>query len=167
LITAGIIEFIAMLKGNFVDHDPVWDGFLVRGMSGSGKSVAFALGAAYLTALEKFDVYWIRSGEQSAVSTSDILTRRISKISRKSRIVFVDQADKLGNRLDTFIGSGSENNGVFTIGCASGNARVTPSTSRSTRIKGHVYNPSLNYALFKTFFNFQDDDKENRFAYIF
>jgi hypothetical protein len=160
LITAGIIEFISMLKSNFVDHKPIWDGLLVRGMSGSGKSVAFALGAAYLNSLEKFDVYWIRSGEKYVVSISDILTRRISSISRKRRIIFVDQADKLENRLDTFIGSGSENDGVFTVGCASGNARVTPSTSRATRIREHLYDPSLNYELFKAFFNILDEEQD-------
>jgi len=170
LITAGIIEFISMLKSNFVDQKPIWDGLLVRGMSGSGKSVAFALGAAYLNSLEKFDVYWFRSGEKYAVSISDILTRRISSTSRKPRIIFVDQADKLENRLDTFIGSGSENDRVFTIGCASGNARVTPSTSRATRIREHLYDPSLNYDSFKTFFNIEDDKQDlvlPKFLYTF
>jgi len=160
LITAGIIEFISMLKSNFVDHKPIWDGLLVRGMSGSGKSVAFALGAAYLNSLEKFDVYWFRSGEYYLSSAFDTLTLCINKATQRLRVIFVDQADKLGDRLDTFIGSGSENNGVFTIGCASGNARVTPSTSRATRIREHLYDPSLNYDLFKTFFNIEDDKQD-------
>lgn len=160
LVTAGIIEFIDMLKSNFVDHKPLWDGLLVRGMSGSGKSVAFALGAAYLNSLDKFDVYWFRSGEDFDSYISHILTLKINKETQKIRLIFVDQADKLENRLDTFIGSGSEYKGVFTIGCASGNVRVTPSTSRATRIREKLYDPSLNYELFKTFFNVQDDEKD-------
>jgi hypothetical protein len=43
LITNGIVRFIDFLKLNFIDGDPKWDGLLMRGISGSGKSIEFAL----------------------------------------------------------------------------------------------------------------------------
>eukprot|EP00475_Leptophrys_vorax_P014283 TRINITY_DN20679_c0_g3_i2.p1 TRINITY_DN20679_c0_g3~~TRINITY_DN20679_c0_g3_i2.p1 ORF type:complete len:645 (-),score=151.09 TRINITY_DN20679_c0_g3_i2:310-2244(-) len=158
LVTSEIIGFIDMLRSNFVDNDgeSKWDGLLVRGMSGAGKSVAFALGASYLNALDIFDVYWFRTAEDYTPLVSYDLQNYIEDDERV-RIIFVDQADKL-DRLESFIGYGSQTKGVFTIGCASGNARVPPSSSRATRVHELVYDPTIDYKIFQTFFNQSNDE---------
>jgi hypothetical protein len=159
LITKGIVQFLEYLRDNFINRKFQWDGLLLHGLSGSGKSVAFALSASYLSSFEFYDVYWFRTGELYKQNIADLLETPINKKNGLIRIIFVDQADKLDRRLDTFIGSGNENIGIFTVGCASGNARVRPSSSRATRIKEHLYNPSIDYSLFKFFFNLSDNSQ--------
>ena len=160
LITTGIINFLDFLKRNFSGHKAQWDGLLVNGMSGSGKSVSFALGAAFLDSMDKYDVYWFRTPETYLANSAALVGRRVHRDRERVRVVFVDQADKLGDQLDIFIGSGSETMGLFTIGCASGNARVKPSSSRATRIKEYLYDPSIDYKVFRTFFDLPDDHTE-------
>jgi hypothetical protein len=153
LMTPQIIKFIDYLRQNFEGSEPIWDGLLVRGISGCGKSVEFAVGASYLDSLGLFDVYWIRSGEDYEAISSSIWKPISQNTGEKYRIIFIDQADKLGNKLDIFIGRGSQDKGIFTLGCASGNARVEPSSSRATRIREYISPPSVDFGIFLKFFS--------------
>jgi hypothetical protein len=61
LITKPIQDLIAMVENRFITKKEFWDCRLVNGLSGCGKSIAFALAAAFL-ANHGIQIFWFCDG---------------------------------------------------------------------------------------------------------
>jgi hypothetical protein len=152
LITEPVQEFISMIERRFVEESEFWDCRLLTGLSGCGKSVAFALAAAFLKNRRGFEVYWFRNGEDFDSNVASYFRgRTFSSLA----VIFIDQIDKLpGGDYHATLRIGSQRLNRIVIGCGSGNLSFTHSSSETKVIGPPIeFNSALPFGSFKTLFH--------------
>ncbi len=93
LITKPVQELLKMVDDRFISKTEFWDCRLVSGLSGCGKSIAFAIAAAFL-ANHGIQVFWFRSESEFQSKYEDFFLSR--KQTESFVVVFIDQIDKKG-----------------------------------------------------------------------
>jgi hypothetical protein len=153
LITKSVQNVLKMVDDRFVKKSVIWDSKVICGLSGSGKSVAFALAAAYLKQ-KGLEVYWFR---QANWFTGDINSKVLRKKGKNRFVVlFVDQIDKHESiSMLGILRTGNQVNELAVVGCGSGNISLPKSSSESVIISDTFhFDPSISFQSFRTIFDF-------------
>jgi hypothetical protein len=132
LITKPVQDLIRAMEDRFVAKTTMWDARLVTGLSGCGKSVAFALAAAFLKS-HGIEVYWFRSGHKFRPEIASLFACRPREA--PLAVVFIDQIDQVpGEDVDSVLRIGDRMQKCIVVACGSGNVSFTPSSSDTTEI---------------------------------
>jgi hypothetical protein len=161
LITRPVQDLICMVEDRFVLKKEFWDCRLVNGLSGCGKSIAFALAAAFL-ANHRINVYWFRDGKIFTTRHSEYFLSRSR--SDPFTVVFIDQIDKAYDYY-SILRLGDRMFNCAFIGCGSGNISIRRSSSETLVIgETFEFDPHIPFSSFKIFFP-SSQDKSADFAY--
>jgi hypothetical protein len=149
LVTGPVQRLVAYVKDRFVDNKSDWTGVLIRGLSGTGKSVAFALAASYL-ADQGLDVSYYRTPSKFNLGQwKDTFANSRST----PTIIFVDQVNQMPKEeMEQMIRLGSHTEELYVLACGSGNIRWQKSSSEVGRIPdAYEFEPSIDFEGFSAF----------------
>lgn len=139
VLTHSVCALIELMEARFVTKKHFWSSILVKGPSGSGKSIALALAASYLKQ-EGFDVIYFRDSMDFQFSTWQKV--RIYSESRiKDLILFIDQVYNEGNMMN-MLKLGNSLRRFFVVSCGSENLSVVNASSQYGLIKTYEFAPS-------------------------
>jgi hypothetical protein len=150
LITKPVQELLKMVEDRFISKTEFWDCRLVSGLSGCGKSIAFAIAAAYL-ANHCIQVFLFRSGSEFQSKYEDFFLSR--KQTESFVVVLIDQIDKKRDFM-SILRIGSRVRSCAFLGCGSGNILIEHSSS-DTVVFGETFefNPILPLSSFRVIFS--------------